>query len=142
MAKAAIVSNSQTEAQKKKDAAIGAGVVRLAVSLQNGIKFTQIHSAPEGYVVLPSVNSDIKNNPNRAGILLDAGASVCVTVPKDQWDEVKAKYSSAHCFTADPPFVRELKSEADYKAMQDELSEVRTGGEPNTKEELDNAKGK
>lgn len=136
MAKAAVVSSSNVEAMKKKESAAGANVVRLAVSLQNGIKFTGIYSAPDECVVLPGINEHLRGSAH-GGILGDAGASVYVTVPRDQWEEVKAKYGAAHVFDPTNPFIRELKSDADYKAMQDELSEVRTGGEPNSQAELD-----
>ncbi len=140
MAKATTISDSQIEQQKSKEAAAGSKLVRLAVSLLNGIKFTNIHSAPDGYVELPGVNSHLRGNNNSAGILMDAGASILVAIPPEQWEEIKAKYGSAQVFTAVPPFIRVVKDDAEYKAIQNELKEVTTGAEPLTQEELNGNK--
>lgn len=142
MAKATVISDTKTEEHKDKVKEVGKELIRVACSMQNGITFTDIASAPGERFSFPGINDDIRNNPNGHGILVDAGSSVCVGVPKDIWEEIKNKYGSAHCFTSEPPFLRELKSDADYKAAQDELKEVRTGAEPATQAELDKAQGK
>ncbi len=140
MAKATTVTDSQTEQQKSKSTALGSKLVRLAVSLLNGIKFTGIHSAPDGYVELPGVNSHLRGNTTSSGILMDRGASICVALPPEQWEEIKAKYGSAHVFNTDPPFIREVKDEKEYQAIQNELKDVVTGAEPKSSDEL-NGKG-
>ncbi len=140
MAKATTLTDSQSEQQKTKGAAVGSKQVRLAVSLLNGIKFTGIYSAPDGYVELPGVNSHIRDNSASSGILMDAGASILVAIPPEQWEEIQAKYGSAQVFTAVPPFIRVVKDADEYKNIQDELKEITTGAEPKTAEELDGKK--
>lgn len=136
MAKATVTSDSTTEQQKAKGSAQGSKMVRLAVSLPNGIKFTNIHSAPDGYVELPGFNSHLRGNTTSSGILMDRGASVCVAIPPEQWQEIQQKFGSAHVFTAVPPFIRVVKDEQEYQKIQDELKEVVTGAEPKSVEEL------
>lgn len=136
MARASTVSTSQTVEQKEKSKAAGSKLVRIASSMQNGITFKDIHSAPDGSVTIPGVNDHIRNDPTSNGILLDRGASICVAIPPEQWDEIKAKYGSAWAFVADPPLLREVKDDSEYQAIQSELKEVVTGAEPATEQQL------
>lgn len=103
-------------------------LVSIVCSLQNGIKFTQLNSAPNGYSI-PGVNSNKRGSDGQ--VLALPGGAILVKVPKLIWEEIKKVYGSMDIFTAIPPFLRELKSDKDFgaKSLQDELKEVRTGFE-------------
>lgn len=149
MAKAEVHSTSQLEEHKVKSDAIGTDMVRVVSSMQQGIVFTHIDSAPDGRVEIPGLNEHLKG-VEAGGILVDRGSSICTLIPRAQWDEVVAKYSGAVCLQPGPggrlPAVHTVESDADYAAQQSELKEFRTGAEPLTKQEVSNitsgAKGK
>lgn len=143
--KVAVVADSASLEAEKKQAVVDAiaNLVYIASSLQNGMTFTDLKTAESGRVTIPGVNSRLQGAVE-ANLLADGGASVLVKLPAEQWEEIKAKYSSMPIFTHLPPFLRELKSKNDYDSvtLQSELKEVRTGAEPLTNSELSAQKAK
>lgn len=130
---AQVVSTSaQIEQEQKLQANAPANEVYVASSLQLGMKFyIKDSNNKDKAIIFPGVSQQSRGN-NNAGILLDRGASVLFTLPKEDWEAVKNQYSSHHVFTHNPPFLRELKRKEDYqsKELQSELKEQRTGAEP------------
>lgn len=132
-AEAIVVTGTASPDFNKPDVSGASDRVYVASSLQNGITFLGLKSAPEtqGRVTIAGINYRLKGQTN-AGLLAGPGSSVLVSLPRAQWEEIKARYKSHPAFAHNPPFLREFGSENDYRsaAAQSELKEVRTGCEP------------
>lgn len=145
MAKAELHSSSQTEEQKVKGKSVGSDMVRIVSSMQHGVTFLRIDSAPGGRVEFPGLNDHLKGRES-GGILVSPGSSICVVIPRAQWNEINEKYPDAYCLQPGPGGmlapVHEIASDADYEAQQSELKEFRTGAEPSTPEQVSALKRK
>lgn len=132
-----VADASSPEFNNKGSTASPVNSVYVASSLQNGITFTGLTTVEGGRLTVPGVNNRLHGQAE-AGILADGGSSVLVQLSRDVWDEIKAKYANIPAFVHQPPFLREFKSDQDYRSAtaQSELKEVRTGAEPLTNSDL------
>lgn len=126
---AQVVSTTEQEAKRDQSAA-SVSFVPVASMLQRGYTFRNLKTTADGRYTIPGKDFD-KRGVNGVPLMLPGGA-ILVRVPHDVWEEIKATKQNLPIFKHQPPYLQELKQEADFKAKMNagEFAEVRTGFEP------------
>lgn len=109
--------------------------VIIACHLPLGLIFDDVPNGSGGTksVEFPGLNAALRGNP-RGGILLGAGKAVAVSIPRRDWEAIKAMHGKEPVFTGvrgNPPCLIEMQSIEEFNSRRDEIiSEMRHGLEP------------
>lgn len=114
----------------------GASVVTLCVSLRNGHIFDDIPDGNGGFKKVHLAGLDDALRGKKGGVLADKGNAVYQTLPKADWDALKAIHGKERMFNSwngFPPCVFEVKSVDEAKKseeIQDQIKASQTGLDP------------
>ncbi len=128
-----VADNLEDEAKSVSKVDAGADTVTIACSLAHGLKFSDVPSrGGVKTVTFPGVNDTLRGQS--FGILADGGRAVLVTIARADWEAIKAMHGRERAFVGHnglPPALLEMKGgKEEFKARQDEVSEMRHGLEP------------
>lgn len=107
--------------------------IAIACCLPFGLKFTDIPSRTGGTktIILPGVNSSLKGKGT--GILALPGNAVCVTLLKEDWENILRIHGREDAFIGRKggmPCIWPVGDLKGFKAAKSEIKEMKTGLEP------------
>ena len=114
----------------------GASVVTLCVSLRNGHIFDDIPDGKGGTKKIHLAGLDDSLRGKKGGVLADKGNAVYQTMPKADWEALKAIHGKERMFNSwngFPPCVFEVKNVDEAKKseeIQDQIKASQTGLDP------------
>lgn len=133
----AVVGSTFTE--EKAVEANSSDLIAIAVSLPYDLRFDDIPVKSGGTksITLPNINSNQRGN--RTPMLALAGNALCVMMPKEDWEALKAVHGREAVFTGvngGMPCVYPVGDKAGFLAAESEIKEMRSGLDPVTPEDV------
>ena len=118
---------------EREEGLSGADTVTIAVALRQGHKFDDVPNGTGGTktVTLPGIDDHLRGS--RGGILSPDGNAVYVTLPRADWEAIKALHGRERMFLGfgnHAPNIIEIGRKSDIKAHADEIKSTATGTAP------------
>lgn len=106
--------------------------VYIACHLEGGVKFDGVPDGNGGTktVTFPGINDDLRGK--RTGILLSAGKSIAVKIPRTEWEWIKSHYGDSGLFKWNngvPPCLLECQTLDEFNNREEVKHQV-SGFEP------------